>query len=151
MEYAIHMGFKATNNEAEYEALLAELRVATKLEVDSLDAFSDSQLAINQVQRDYLAKDTRMLAYLDEVKNMSEKIKDFKIRQIPKEENKRVDALANLTSTFDVVSDRSIPLEFLLNPSIEVSKLVCQTKAGPTWMNDIIAYLRNDTLPLDKL
>ena len=40
MEYAIHIRFKATNNKAKYEALL----------VESLDAFSDSQLVINQVQ-----------------------------------------------------------------------------------------------------
>ena len=71
------MGFKATNNEAKFEALLTELRVAIELGVDSLDTFSDSQLVVNQVQCDYLAKDTRMLAYLDEVKNMSQKIKDF--------------------------------------------------------------------------
>ncbi|GFS37719.1 hypothetical protein Acr_00g0053630 [Actinidia rufa] len=70
MEYTIRIGFKATNNEDEYEALFAGLRVAMKLGVDSLDAFSDSQLVVSQVQGDYLAKDTRMLTYLEEVKNM---------------------------------------------------------------------------------
>ena len=79
MEYAIHIGFKTTNNEAEYEALLVGLWVATEMGVDSLDAFNDSQLVVNQVQGDYLAKDTRMVAYLDEVKTMSWKIKDFRI------------------------------------------------------------------------
>ena len=118
------MRFKATNNEAEYKALLARLKVTTELGVDSLDAFNDSQLVVNQVQRDYLAKDTRILAYLDKVKNMSGKIKDFKIRQIFRKENKKADALANLASTFDFVLDKSIPLEFLLNPSIEVAKSV---------------------------
>ena len=49
IEYAIRIGFKATTNEVEYEALLTGLRVATKLGVDSLDAFSDSQLVVNQV------------------------------------------------------------------------------------------------------
>ena len=56
MGYTIYIEFKATNNEAEYEALLTGLRVATELEVEALDAFSDSQLVINQVQGDYLAK-----------------------------------------------------------------------------------------------
>ena len=51
MEYAIHIGFKATNNEAEYEALLTRLRVATELRVKSLNAFSDSQLIVNQAKR----------------------------------------------------------------------------------------------------
>ena len=42
MEYAICIGFKATNNKVEYKAILAGLRVATKLGVKSLDAFTDS-------------------------------------------------------------------------------------------------------------
>ena len=42
MEYAIRIGFKVTNNEAEYKILLAGLRVVTELRVESLDAFSDS-------------------------------------------------------------------------------------------------------------
>ncbi|GFZ16740.1 hypothetical protein Acr_26g0000100 [Actinidia rufa] len=46
MEYAIPIGFKATNNEAEYEALLSGLRVATKLRVESLDAYSDYQIVV---------------------------------------------------------------------------------------------------------
>ena len=47
MEYAIRIGFKATTNEAEYEVFLAELRVASELGVESLAAFSDSQLVVN--------------------------------------------------------------------------------------------------------
>ena len=82
-----------------------------------------------------------MVAYLDEMKNMSIKIKDFKIFQISREENMKVDALANLISAFDFISDKSIFLEFFPYPSIEIAKTVCQTKVDPTWMDDIIAYL----------
>ena len=57
MEYAIRIVFKATNNEAEYKALLASLRVIIELELESLDVYNDSQLMVNQVQEDYLAKD----------------------------------------------------------------------------------------------
>ena len=101
---------------------------------------------VNQVQWDYLAKDLRMVDYLDEVKAISTKIKDFKIRQIPREENKKANALTNLASTFDFISDKSVPLEFLQNLSIEITKFVCQIEAGPTWMDDIIAYLWDVTL-----
>ena len=83
MEYAILIGFKSTNNETEYKALITGLKVALELGVKSLDAFNDSQLVVNQVQGDYLAKG--MVAYLDEVKPMSTKIRDFKIYQIPQE------------------------------------------------------------------
>ena len=42
MEYAIRIGFKATNNKAKYEALLVGLRVEIELGVKSLDAFNNS-------------------------------------------------------------------------------------------------------------
>ena len=56
MEYPICIGFKATTNEAEYEPLLVGLRVMTELEVESLDAYNDSELVVNQVQRETLLK-----------------------------------------------------------------------------------------------
>ncbi|GFZ04763.1 hypothetical protein Acr_17g0003350 [Actinidia rufa] len=148
----IRIGFKATNNEAEYEeVLLAGLRVVVELGAQSLEIFSDSQLVVNQVQGDYLAKDARMMAYLGEVKAASAKIKEFKIRQIPREDNKKADALANLASTFEFISDRCIPLEFLASPSIGVANQILQTKKISTWMDEIIAYLQRRTLPKDKL
>ncbi|GFZ00843.1 hypothetical protein Acr_14g0004780 [Actinidia rufa] len=111
MEYAIRMGFKATNNEAEYEALLAGLRVATELGAQSLEVFSDSQLVVNQVQGDYLAKDARMIAYLGEVHTTG----------------------------------------ILTSPSIVIANQVLQTEENPTWLDEIIAYLREGILPRDKL
>ena len=44
MEYAIHIGFKTTNNETKYEILLAELRVTIELRVESLNAFMNIPL-----------------------------------------------------------------------------------------------------------
>nr|GEW80667.1 reverse transcriptase domain-containing protein [Tanacetum cinerariifolium] len=48
--YALRFEFKTTNNEAEYEALLAGLRIADKMEIKDLDIFIDSQLLANQVK-----------------------------------------------------------------------------------------------------
>ena len=92
-----------------------------------------------------------MVAHLDEVKTISMKIKDFKIRQIPREKNMKADALVNLASTFDFTSDRSVPLRFLPNPSINVAKTVYQATINPTWMEDIITYLQDGKLPSDRL
>ena len=91
------------------------------------------------------------MACLNEVKTMLANIQNFKIRQIPKEENKKADALANLALAFDFISDRSIPLEFLQNASIDIAKTICQATTDPTWMGEIITYLRDGTLPPDKL
>ena len=103
------------------------------------------------MQGDYLAKDLRMVAYLDEMKTISMKIKDFKIRQIPKEENKKANALADLASAFVFISESIISLEFLPNPSINVAKTICQTISNSTWMDDIISYHKYGKLPSDQL
>ncbi|KAM2475571.1 hypothetical protein PS1_008152 [Malus domestica] len=64
MEYAIRFKFKASNNEAEYEALLAGLRLAKHIGVKRIDIFSDSQLVVKQVTNNFDAKDSSMTAYL---------------------------------------------------------------------------------------
>ena len=48
--------FKATNNQAEYEALLAGLRVCVALGVYEIEIFSDSQVVVNQVLDEYQAR-----------------------------------------------------------------------------------------------
>ncbi|KAM1339266.1 hypothetical protein COP2_039268 [Malus domestica] len=47
MEYALRFKFKVSNNEAEYEALIAGLHLAKHLGVKRIDIFSDSQLVVN--------------------------------------------------------------------------------------------------------
>ena len=85
------------------------------------------------------------------MKTMSMKIKDCMICQIPHEKNRKANALANLASTFDFISDKNIPLEFFPTPSIEIAKTISQTVTYLTRMDDIVAYLRGGTLPSDKL
>src|SRR4029450_5694784 len=63
LRQAIHLEFPASNNEAEYEALIAGLRLAQTLQVKNLQVFSDSQLIIKQVNEEYQPKDDRMKAY----------------------------------------------------------------------------------------
>ncbi|XP_076914115.1 uncharacterized protein LOC143572993 [Bidens hawaiensis] len=66
--YAIHLEFKSTNNEAEYEALLAALRIAKKLGVCHLKAHVDSMPVANQIEGSYDAKDDKMASYLAQAK-----------------------------------------------------------------------------------
>ena len=57
MSYALWFSFNATNNEAEYEALYAGLKIAYRLKVVNLSVFSGSQIIINQVQSQYQEKE----------------------------------------------------------------------------------------------
>ncbi|KAK3022584.1 hypothetical protein RJ639_046189 [Escallonia herrerae] len=87
IEYALCFGFQASNNEAEYEALLTGIRLAHALKVDSLSVHSDSQLVVNHVLGDYEARDERMAQYLELVKISAVKFKNFTIHQIPRDQN----------------------------------------------------------------
>ena len=71
IEQAFTLDFKATNNEAEYEALIAGLNSAQILGAQHLVIFSDSQLVTSQLAGDYQARDDRMAAYLAWRKNCS--------------------------------------------------------------------------------
>lgn len=53
LEQSIHLGFKASNNEAEYEALIGGLKLATAMEADEVVVFCDSQLIVNQAAGEY--------------------------------------------------------------------------------------------------
>ncbi|KAK3039312.1 hypothetical protein RJ639_026696 [Escallonia herrerae] len=98
VEYALRFGFQASNNEVEYEALLAGIRLAHALKVDSLSVNSDSQLVVNHVLGDYEARDERMAQYLQLVKTSASKFKNFTFRQIPRDQNTQVDTLSRLAS-----------------------------------------------------
>ena len=54
--HALRFGFKVPNNEAEYEALLAGLRLAREVKVEWLSIFSDAQLVVCQIRGEYRAK-----------------------------------------------------------------------------------------------
>ena len=73
IEYALRFGFQASNNEAEYEAVIAGLNLAHSLEVDQLEVYSDSQLVVRQIEDTYEAKSGRMILYLKQVRDLLKK------------------------------------------------------------------------------
>ncbi|GKA15554.1 reverse transcriptase domain-containing protein, partial [Tanacetum coccineum] len=66
--YALRFGFEATNNEAEYEALIAGLRIAEQMGIQYLQEHVDSRLVANQVKGSYMAKEPSMIKYLEKVR-----------------------------------------------------------------------------------
>ena len=64
IEQSFTLGFSATNNEAEYEAFIAGLKMVATLGLARLEIHFDSLLAVSQVKGEYTVKDERMAAYL---------------------------------------------------------------------------------------
>ncbi|KAK1587454.1 hypothetical protein Q3G72_013021 [Acer saccharum] len=150
LEQSIHCGFHATNNEAEYEALIAGLDLAKNLNVKIIKVRSDSQLVVRQINGTYEARDQRMSAYLNKVKQLQSTFDEFSIEQIPRSENTRADALANLGST-TTNNSKSVPIIHLMSPSIQESETVAPVDNGRSWIEPIFNYLQADILPDDRV
>ncbi|XP_024010591.1 uncharacterized protein LOC112086024 [Eutrema salsugineum] len=116
---SFRLNFHASNNEAEYEALIAGIRLAQGIGVRKIRAFCDSQLVACQFNGEYEAKDGRMGAYLGVVQDLVQKFDEFELTRIPRGENTSADALAALASTSDPDLRRTIPVKFIERPSIE--------------------------------
>ncbi|KAL5571033.1 hypothetical protein UlMin_020630 [Ulmus minor] len=104
---AIRFKFKATNNQAEYEALLSGLRSAKEFDTVT-------------------------------------------IIQVPRAENTNVDALARLATGLEERLLKTVPIEILEVPSIDKPEQVGSIVVRPCWMDPIISFLRDGTLPADK-
>ena len=77
VEYALRFIFLASNNEAEYEALLTGLKLAEELGVSKLRVFSDSQLIVGQVQEELEAQSPSMISYLGKAKELKAQLLSY--------------------------------------------------------------------------
>ncbi|XP_074347593.1 uncharacterized protein LOC141686458 [Apium graveolens] len=119
---AIRFDFPLTNNEAEYEALLAGMKLARSLEAKHLRAFSDSMLVVKHFTGEYEQRDPRTKAYADKVREASLSFETFELIQIRREKNSRSDALSRLASADTQNLTGSIYLTEAKTPSIEKKK-----------------------------
>ncbi|RVX20045.1 hypothetical protein CK203_004759 [Vitis vinifera] len=125
LEQAIRLGFSASNNEAEYEAILSGLDLALALSVSKLRIYSDSQLVVRHVQKEYEAKDARMARYLAKVRNTLQQFTEWTIEKIKRADNRRADALAGIAA-FPIKEAILLPIHVQTNPSVaEIS--TCNT------------------------
>jgi ribonuclease HI len=96
--YVLRLHFPASNNVAEYEALVNGLCIAIELGVRHLDARVDSQLVIDQVMKNSHCRDQKMEAYCDEVWRLEDKFYEFELNHIARRYNETVDELAKIAS-----------------------------------------------------
>ena len=86
---------RTTNNVAEYAGLVAALTYAARQKVRELELFSDSQLLVQQVTGAYRVKAPHLVPIFLKVLELRRAIPRFRIRHVPRAENRRADALAN--------------------------------------------------------
>jgi ribonuclease HI len=96
LRYVLRLHFPASNNVAEYEALVNGLRIAIELGVRRLDALGDSQLVIDQVMKNSHYRDPKMEAYCDEVRRLEDKFYGLELNHVARCYNDTADELAKI-------------------------------------------------------
>jgi ribonuclease HI len=103
IDMSYKLEFKATNNVAEYEALVLGLRASKDMGIEEISVFGDAELIVHQVRNIYQAKNPRLRSYRNEVWDLIVNFfLAFNISFIPREENIMDDSLAISTSNFKV-------------------------------------------------
>jgi ribonuclease HI len=173
--YVLRLHFPASNNVAEYEALLNGLCIAIELGVWRLDACGDSQLVIDQVMKNSHCRDPKMEAYCDEVRRLDDKFYGLELNHITRRYNETADELAKIASGQTMVPPDVFSRD-IHQPSVKIDdtpkpeEASAQPEAPSTaegealrvegerngvapnrnWQTLYLQYLHQGELPLDK-
>ncbi|XP_075660080.1 uncharacterized protein LOC142629911 [Castanea sativa] len=152
IEKSLRLGFPATNNEAEYEALLVGAQMVKHLGGKVVRLYCDSRLVAGQVNGEFEAKDEQMKSYLKQVQGVLVLFESFKVQQVPRGHNSHADSLAMLATSVGSKLPRMVIVEDLLSSSLTdiLAVRVHSVHVGPSWMDPIVAFLQHGIIPEDR-
>jgi ribonuclease HI len=87
---------RATNNQAEYRAVIAALQEAIRLGARKVDIRLDSELVVRQLNGRYRVKNAVLKNLYQEAKGLLARLETVTIRHVPREQNREADRLANM-------------------------------------------------------
>jgi ribonuclease HI len=121
-KYMVHLEFKATNNMAEYEALIFDLLATLSLGIRQLLVKGDSQLIIKQVHRECSCNEPRLAAYLLHVRKLEKDFTVLELQHVPRADNSAADELSVRASTWAPVP-KGVCKRWLLRPTAQPVEL----------------------------
>ena len=127
VRYTIRLHFAASNNAAEYEALVNGLHITAELGVRRLDVRGDSQLVVDQVMKDSNCHDPKMEAYYKLVRRLEDKFDGLELNHIARKFNEAADELAKMASARALVPSNIFARD-LHKPSMDYTSA---TQEGP--------------------
>ncbi|XP_070032889.1 uncharacterized protein [Nicotiana tomentosiformis] len=137
-----------TNNEAEYEAVIAGLELARSLGAEVVKAKCDSFLVVNQVNGTFEVREDRMQRYLDKLQVNLHRFKEWTLQHVLREQNSEADALANLGSSVEDDKLNSGAVVQLMKSVIEEGHVeINSTSLTWDWRNKYVEYFKNGKLP----
>src|SRR4051812_43457654 len=159
LKYVLQIHFTATNNMAEYKALLHGLRIAKEIGIKHLICYGDSDLVAQQVSGTWKAKNSVMEAYKDEVDEIAKCFLGYEVKYIPRDDNAAADMLSKLGSGrkpkppgifLEHLRVASIKGEDEANPDMAVSPAKDVMVSTLLWTKPYLDYLLHQKLPKDE-
>jgi len=153
IEQSLRFAFKASNNQAEYEALIAGMLLAKGMGVTKLLVKSDSALVAGQVNGEFQARDPQLAKYLEVVQAIAKNFVLLEFVHVPREQNSRADLLSKLASCSKPGQHKSVIRETLIAPRIDVQEehqVLEISGTEESWMAPFKSYLADGKLPKDS-
>ncbi|XP_075101323.1 uncharacterized protein LOC142176978 [Nicotiana tabacum] len=99
LPFSFVLGETCSNNVSEYQALIVGLEMALDMKILHLEIYCDSKLIINKLLRSYKVKKEYLLPYHQYASGLLERFNQVFLNHVPREKNRKADALANLATT----------------------------------------------------
>ena len=144
----VRLDFLTTNNEVEYEVLIAGSDLKKAARAANVVMYCDSQVVTSQVNGDYECKGERMKKYLEQVKKQTNDLQ-AKFVQIPREENEQADHLARAVSAEYMLIPSQV-LSFVQIPPLIDNFSVQEIGSESNWTTPITSYLKDGIQPNGK-
>lgn len=152
LEYAIHFSFRTTNNEAEYEALLAGLEVAEEIGVRSLVIFTDSQLVVSQVKGTFEVNEQKLLDYKELVIKSLKIFREVELNLVKRNSIEEADMLAKLGTAKNTEQDKWIQVRALPCSAIQAYQENLEiTQEEEDWRTKIKNFITGKEIPEDRM
>jgi ribonuclease HI len=166
-KHVIHLNFRASNNTAEYEGLLAGIRAAAALGVKRLIVKGDSELVANQVHKDYKCSNPELSKYLVEVRKLEKRFDGIEVRHVYRKDNIKPDDLARRASKREPLEPGTF-LDIPTKPSVkeaigeintaapdisseatEAERAIANIETTDDWHTPLIKFINSEELPED--
>ena len=146
IEQAILLDFPASNNEAEYEAIIAVIDLAISVSSEKIIIRSDSQLVVGQVNREYETRDQCMTKYVSLVNLHLQNFMAWLLELVSRDSNEKADTLAVVATSLPIKEVVLLPVYYQLESSITTHRVNEIDEACPSWMTRIVRYLNSGEL-----
>jgi len=140
--------FDCTNNMAEYEACAMGIRAAIEFKAKSLSVYGDSALVIHQIKGEWETRDQKLIPYQAYIKGLVEYFDAITFHHVPREENQLADALATLSSMFELNQEGELPMiKMKSHEHPAYCHFIEEESDGKPWYFDIKRYIKSRDYP----